>query len=410
VKLAILGGSFNPVHLGHLWLADAALSVLGYDRVILVPAFTSPFKSGSNEASPSDRLDMLAASIPGEPRLAIDDCEIKRGGVSYTIDTIVDVKRRYCPAGKIGLILGDDLVSAFSQWRRVEDIAAETDIIIARRESLESPPFPYPHHLLNNAVMELSSAVIRERIRKRESWRSLVPQGARTIIEDRRLYGYTSQGYTAALTGASADGGVPGQAPGSWTKITWEFITRVEAEVRSLVSLSRFLHSRGAALLAYDLCVHFGLDPHRGYVAGLAHDMAKSLPEGEMMRLARRDDKNFSRLEQKKPALLHGMAGAVLFRQKFGVEDEDILEAIRYHTTGGLGMGPLAQVVYIADKIEHSRGNIKGELREFSRFADLDSLFTAVLEETVAFLRLNQMDLSAGTLHLLDAVHKRGHW
>jgi nicotinate-nucleotide adenylyltransferase len=407
VKLAILGGSFNPVHLGHLWLVDAALSILGYDRVIMVPAFTSPFKLGAREVSPSDRMDMLAASIPGDPRITIDDCEIKRGGVSYTIDTIADIRQRYRPVGKMGLIIGDDLVQTFSQWRRAEDIAAETDIIIAHRESAEPAAFPYPCTLLNNAIMELSSAEVRTRIQNGESWRSLTPQGARFIIEDRRLYGYTPpvQGEDAG-SGTVADG-LSGQVPVSGTKVSYELIARVEAEVRSLVNISRFLHSRSVALMAYDLCVHFGLDPDRGYLAGMAHDMAKSLPEGEMKRLARRDDENFSKLEQKKPSLLHGRAGAVLLRQKFGIEDEDILEAVRYHTTGRPGMGPLARVVYIADKIESSREDVKVELRDFSRFAGLDSLFTAVLEETVAFLRSKQMDLSAGTLRLLDAIHNR---
>jgi nicotinate-nucleotide adenylyltransferase len=406
VKLAILGGSFNPVHLGHLWLADAALSILGYDRIILVPAFVSPFKPGVHEVSAGDRLDMLAASVPGDPRLTVDGCEIRRGGVSYTIDTIADIRQRYRPEGKMGLIIGDDLAQTFSQWRRAEAVAAETDIIIARRESAKPAAFPYPCTPLNNAVMEISSASVRARIQNGGPWRSLVPPGARFIIEDRRLYGYTppARGEDA---GNAAAGGLSGQVPAAGTKVSRELIARVEAEVRSLVSPSRFLHSRNAALVAYDLCVQFGPDPDRGYLAGIAHDMAKSLPEGEMKRLARRDDKTFSRLEQKKPSLLHGRAGAVLLRQKFGIEDEDILEAVRYHTTGRPGMGPLARIVYIADKIENSREDVNGELRDFSRFAGLDSLFTAVLEETVAFLRSKQMDLSAGTLKLLDTVHNR---
>ena len=118
MKLAVLGGSFNPVHVGHLFLADAALAGLDYDRVILVPAFQSPFKIGAEGASPQDRMDMLAASIAGDPRLTIDDCEIRRQGVSFTIDTLTDIIARYKPEGKIGLILGDDLVSAFDKWRQ----------------------------------------------------------------------------------------------------------------------------------------------------------------------------------------------------------------------------------------------------------------------------------------------------
>jgi nicotinate-nucleotide adenylyltransferase len=394
VKLAILGGSFNPVHFGHLYVAGAVVSALGYDRVILIPAFTSPFKPGAKETAPQDRLDMLAASIPADPRIAVDDCEIRRGGVSYTIDTIADIKRRYRPEGKPGLILGDDLARTFSHWRRSADIAAETDIIVAHRNSTEQAAFSYPYTPLNNPIMELSSGLIRERIQNRESWHALVPQGARFIIEDRRLYGYTPPMPALAV-------------PATGTAISHEFIARVEAEVRSQVSPARFLHSRNTALMAYDLCVLFAQDPDKGYLTGMAHDIAKPLSDEDMMRTAKGDGKNLSKLEQKKPGLLHGRAGAVLLRRKFGIEDEDILEAIRYHVTGGPGMKPLAKIVYIADKIENSRENVEIEFRDFSRFADLDSLFNAVLEKTVAYLRSKQFDLSAGTLRLLDAIHRR---
>jgi nicotinate-nucleotide adenylyltransferase len=135
--------------------------------------------------------------------------------------------------------------------------------------------------------------------------------------------------------------------------------------------------------------------------------MAKSFSEEALKGLARLDGEPLSRLEKKKPSLLHARAAAVLLRDRFGIEDADILEAVRYHTMGRPGMGPLARVVYIADKIEISRGGIKAELREFTGYADLDSLFTAVLDETVAFLRSQKMDLSAGTLRLLEAMHTR---
>jgi nicotinate-nucleotide adenylyltransferase len=135
--------------------------------------------------------------------------------------------------------------------------------------------------------------------------------------------------------------------------------------------------------------------------------MAKSLPEDEMKHLVRKNDGSISKLERDKPSLLHGKAAAILLRERFGVEDEDILEAIRYHTTGKVGMGPLGQVVYVADKIETTRSGVNAEFREFSRYADLDSLCSVVLEDTVAYLRSQQMDLSAGTLRLLDAIHQR---
>ena len=82
MRIAILGGSFNPIHIGHLFLADTVLTSLNYDRVIMVPAFKSPFKQDAEGAPPAARLMMTAASIAGDQRLNIDDCEIRRGGVS----------------------------------------------------------------------------------------------------------------------------------------------------------------------------------------------------------------------------------------------------------------------------------------------------------------------------------------
>jgi nicotinate-nucleotide adenylyltransferase len=190
---------------------------------------------------------MLAASIAVDRRLTIDDCEIKRKGVSYTIDTIEQIVKRYRPTGKPALLLGDDLARDFHKWRRAEDIACMTDIIVARRVSAASDTCPFPCKQLHNEVMEISSAEIRERIRNNGNWRFLVPAGARLIIEDRGLYGGAPRGEVAAPSDT--------------------LIARVEEAVRSAVSCSRFLHSRNTALLASDLCRRFGLEPRAGYRA-----------------------------------------------------------------------------------------------------------------------------------------------
>jgi nicotinate-nucleotide adenylyltransferase len=411
VNFAILGGSFNPVHVGHLFLADAVLTGLAYDRVLLVPAFESPFKAGANKASPKDRLDMLAASITGDPRLAVDDCEIIREGISYTIDTIKDIGERYKPKAKLGLILGDDLAAAFPQWRKASEISELTDIIIARR--LFSPPnrgdsapggdeaspgpdrdFPYPYKGLNNEIMNVSSRLVREKILRGENWRYLVPAGARYIIEDRGLYGYKPAG--AAVT---ADTGVTGG-------ITLEKLVFLEKAVCRSLNPSRFLHSRNTALLARDLCLRYGLDPQAGYLAGITHDMCKSMAVGELVRLAGSDGGKISDLEAGKPHILHGRAAAVLLRERYGITDQEILDAVRFHTMGSPAMGDLAKVVYIADKIEVSRKNVGEGLREMSRSADLDELFAAVVEDSAAWLRSRGIEIAGSTRQILSVLGK----
>ena len=193
MRLAILGGSFNPIHLGHLFLADTVLSAPRYDRVVFVPAYKSPFKlaAAGMEDSARDRLEMIAASIAGDPRLTVDACEIRRGGVSYTVDTIADIIRRYAPDGKPGLIIGDDLAADFPQWHKSDEILAMADIIIARRTHAGAEPAtaspPYPCTQITNDVMEVSSAMIREKIAAGGAWRYLVPSAARSIIEERGM-------------------------------------------------------------------------------------------------------------------------------------------------------------------------------------------------------------------------------
>jgi nicotinate-nucleotide adenylyltransferase len=384
VKLAMLGGSFNPVHIGHLFLADSVLTSFEYDRLILVPVYRSPFKPGARGGSPEDRLAMLASSITGDHRLSIDDCEIRREGVSYTIDTLTDIIRRYRPEGKLGLVLGDDLAGDFPKWRQADEIAELTDIIIARRFSSGPVVFPYPHQRLENEIMEISSADVRERIEKGGNWRYLVPQGARVIIEDHALY----------IRGGEAGKKSPSHA----------LIVGVEEAAWLALSPSRFFHSRYTALLCRDLCLRFGLDPASGYLVGIAHDMCKSLKTGELLALAGRDG---SLEPTKSGPLLHGRAAAVMLRERFGVEDPAILEAVRLHTTGDRGMGDLAKVLYIADKIEISRNGVNPKLRELARSAGLEHLFEAVFDDTIAYLRSKNMAIAGATLRLYEAIHGR---
>jgi nicotinate-nucleotide adenylyltransferase len=387
VKFAILGGSFNPIHIGHLFLADAVLSTLRYDRIILVPANISPFKPGVQGASAKDRLDMLMASVPVDAHITIDDCEIRREGVSYTIDTVKDILERYRPEGKPGLILGDDLAKDFHKWRSAAEIVSLADIIIAHRLSAEDIPFSFPHKRLENEIMELSSGGVRERIMNGAAWSYLVPQGVRFIIEDRLLYGL----------------GEPDGTPEN-RDISLELIAGIENTVRTMISPARFLHSRNVALLAQDLCRRFGLDPAAGYLAGIAHDMCKSFSEEELFQQTKKDGKPVSKLEKKKPSLLHARAAAVLLRERFGIHNKDILEAVRLHTMADTEMGSLAKVVFIADKIEVSREHVSPGLRNSRSFPSLDTLFAAVLDETVAFFRARKYTLSKGTLRLLEVI------
>ena len=195
MKIAVFGGSFDPVHIGHLALADAVRTELGYDLVLFVPAYISPHKADEKPLPASIRLDMLSRALEGRSGFAVEPCELERGGVSYTIDTLNTVRKKFefVLEGKPGLVIGADLIPGFSRWKNPDAIAETADIILASRPVAPVPAggklgtpalsgscvhgcgFFWPHTHLSNTELSISSTAIREAIRNGGSWRYLVP-------------------------------------------------------------------------------------------------------------------------------------------------------------------------------------------------------------------------------------------
>ena len=190
-----MGGSYNPIHIGHLMLADAVALRYGYDTVAFIPAFLSPFKDGHSGCTAEDRLAMVKLAIADNPAFYCEPCEIQRQGVSYTIDTLKFLKKKFPQCeGKIGLIIGDDLLEGFSGWREAEYIPDYADIIVGNRiidrYSTEQADTAgkVPHLRVDNALLPVSSSGIRAAIQEKKSWRYLVPSGVYSYIKEHKLY------------------------------------------------------------------------------------------------------------------------------------------------------------------------------------------------------------------------------
>ena len=404
MRLGILGGSFNPVHNGHLFFAEKAISELKLDRVVFVPAYRSPFKPDAvgMETGAADRLLMLAAAIEGDPRFTIDDCEIRREGVSYTVHTLEDIIERYLPNGKPYLLIGDDLAADFPKWRDSERILEQAEIVIARRlnNKPDTKEHPYPHKTIDNETIDISSEKIREMIEKGSNWEEHVPPMAAKIIKEKQLYSLLPTPYSPLPSGYRR-----ASEPHSLVK-------KVEQAARETLSMPRFLHSRNTALLAYDMCRRFqstfGIEPMDGYLAGITHDLAKQLDSKEMTKLAKKDGNPITALEKDKPNLLHGRAAAVLLREQFSIHNKDILEAVAVHTSGSRDMCLLAKIIYIADKAEVSRSSA-ADLRKmcYDTAVELDDIFYAVVKKTVSKLQSRELDLSEETLKLLEKMKEK---
>lgn len=152
------------------------------------------------------------------------------------------------------------------------------------------------------------------------------------------------------------------------------------------VKKSRYEHSIRVAETCARLCRMFALDDDVGYLAGVGHDMCKDFSDQELFYLAAKDGNPIIPYEKRNPALLHGRAAAVLMKEKFGIEDKDILEAVAYHTSGVMGMCDLSKCLFIADKIEPGRPQSTDEYRESLYKMNLDQMFYAVLYENYSYV------------------------
>jgi len=187
-KIAIYGGTFDPVHHAHLILAREAIETLDLDKVILVPAAISPLKKAAPVASGEVRLAMLQAAIKGDPKFEVDECELRRPPPSYTIDTVEEIRGRNCDAS-IYCLIGEDNVGQLPQWHRFAELEKMVRFVILDRSG-KQPSHSYP---LIHRRIDISATEIRRRVAQNEPIRYLVPDSVEKIIQREELYRGQSQ-------------------------------------------------------------------------------------------------------------------------------------------------------------------------------------------------------------------------
>ncbi|MDD4183621.1 MAG: nicotinate-nucleotide adenylyltransferase [Candidatus Omnitrophica bacterium] len=185
MRIGILGGTFNPPHVGHLILAQEVAQKLSLDKIFFIPTNIPPHKESHN-VNGRDRLSMVKLTIKGDRRFEALDLEIKRGGVSYTIDTVRELKNKFKRA-QFFLIVGSDLANDFPTWRYFENLKKAVNIVVAKRRA-------YPLKTKNRFIivqivqMGISSSYIRGLIKKGFSVKYLVIDSVAEYIEKHKLY------------------------------------------------------------------------------------------------------------------------------------------------------------------------------------------------------------------------------
>jgi len=187
MKIGILGGTFNPIHIGHLILAEEARERLGLDRVIFVPTYLPPHKDNADIAPASDRLKMLRLAIHGNRYFSVSDIETKRDGRSYTIDTIKEFKAIY-PKDELYFIIGSDLLKYLDDWKDLNEIIKMVKFIAATRPGYPLEKIPSYIQTMAIRAVDVSAFEIRSCVREDRSFRYLVPEGVFNYIKKKGLY------------------------------------------------------------------------------------------------------------------------------------------------------------------------------------------------------------------------------
>lgn len=191
MKIGFLGGSFDPVHFGHLIAAQDAFEQHGLDRLVLVPAAQAPLKPGDARCPAADRLAMVRAAVEWDHRFEVSDYELRKGGVSYTIDSARHF-RAQCPGDRLFWIIGGDQLPRLHLWREIEDLVRLVEFIFLERPGhpmKARPEIPGLRlHRCNGHLVEISSTELRDRVRKGLSLDYFVPHKAIVQIQEKGLY------------------------------------------------------------------------------------------------------------------------------------------------------------------------------------------------------------------------------
>ena len=189
MRTLVFGGSFNPIHLGHLIMAEEIRQELDFDRVLFVPAALSPFKDGSDDPGPLHRLAMLELALGDNPDFSIDKRELGRAGPSFTIDTIRSLVLEGTVESRPGLLVGDDLLAGLPRWREIAALKVEAGIVVGRRSAGNRGKAATEYRYASNRIIPISSSDIRANVLLKRSIRSLVPELVRAYILEKGLYG-----------------------------------------------------------------------------------------------------------------------------------------------------------------------------------------------------------------------------
>ena len=386
MKIGIYGGTFNPVHTGHIHAAKQAAELLRLDKLLMIPDRIAPHKQiPSGSPTPEQRQEMLLLVVKNEPLIEVSDIELKREGKSYSYLTVEALREQY-PDAELYLLMGTDMFLSFQTWMNPDRIMAQATLavmcrgekgekekILAQKKVLEDMGAKV--ELVENRILAISSTQLR-RLIAFDCARDFLPDGVEEYIRSHKLY----------------DSGA------DWKNLPME---QLEPIVIRLLNPNRVAHVLGCRDTAVELAKRWGADVTDAARAGILHDITKALDGPLQLTLCNRYGKILSDFSRKYPKTLHALTGSLVAERIFG-ENEAVVSAICHHTTGKAGMNLLEKIIYVADYMEPCR-NFPGveKLRELA-FSDMDAALRLGLEMTLQHLANLGDEVSPESRQALD--------
>ena len=394
-KIGIYGGTFNPPHAGHVLAAQQCREQLGLDEVILIPAAIPPHKALADDSPDAAvRLELTRLAVQGEEGLTVSAVELSRGGTSYTVDTLREIKASY-HHDKLYLLMGTDMFLSFESWRNPEQIASLA-LPVCLHRGRENPQLKADIEqqakrlkklyrcepiLLDNDCVEISSTQVR-RLLFFGCAQAYLPPAVLHRIEADGLYGLDAD--CRALP-----------------------FDRLKEISLSLLKPTRVAHVAGCCETAQALARRYGADERDAARAGILHDVTKALTGEQQLQLCEHFSLDITEFEREHPKLLHAKTGAAVAERIFG-ENEAVCSAICYHTTGCAEMTTLEKIIYLADYIEPTRVFDGVEQLREAAWRDLDEGMLLGLDMTLEHLREQKQPQALESVQARDWLLAKG--
>ena len=391
-RIGIYGGTYNPPHVGHMRAAAHAIEALKLDRLLLIPNNIAPHKQMPEDAATAQqRMDMLRMSAKGLEKTEILDLELQRDGKSYTSDTVTQIRKIY-PEGELFLLMGTDMFLNFLTWHEYRTISdqvtlavfyrgerGEQETVCRQQERLEEMGIRVVR--ICNPVTAISSTDLRRMLIFGCADPYLCP-GVGDYIRAQGLYD-TGTDYKNLSMDA------------------------LEETVVKLLKENRVAHVLGCRDAAVELARQYGENEVDAARAGLLHDITKALDGPLQLTLCSEYDILLSKFSQENPKTLHALTGSLVAEQVFG-ENQAVVAAIRYHTTGRPAMSRLEKILYLADYIEVNRNFPGVDRLRAAAHRSLDEGMLMGLEMTLSQLREQKRQISQNSIDAARYLREQG--